>query len=355
MSTAVPAKTNCHVSASTGEGTTVVWWERNTAGVFDAFIGGPDLSAPPMLAANSNAGHRGPTDITTDGSYVLYTQAEGWDRKTTGAEPGKGSQNSIYILDTYTRQATRLISFGPNQRGIIWPMFDNRDAPKRIAWARMLKTQFEINAPWGAWDLQIADIDLFSTPRAFNLRGWRLDNESAIYECYGWLPNSNKLIFQSSIQPTTGTSQLNRCQLWTIDDNFDRTTLKRITPPYVSAIPTCGQVEHDLFHEFVSFAPGNKDIMYTNIGAETVGGNDVFAYDLRTVNQNGVLAQKPKRVTFFGGDRDKNCVPYQKPGWPKPAYAAVTTRAWTPRGILQSVCPDPYCTKTNTWLINEGA
>lgn len=356
MSSTSLYKANCHVSASTTDGNTVAYWSRNTAGVFDAFVGSPDLNADPLLPPFD--GHRGPSDISSDGRYVLLTQAEGTDRAKRDGEPGKGSANVVILIDRETNKSFRLVEKQAPIDGIIWPRFDtlsssvNGGTPTRMVWARMLKAPPVANFPMGDWDLRVGDLDL-SAGKVSNIKTFHDPSNMALYEAYGWLPNTDRIVFMSTMRSKQGWVRAS--QLWTIRDDLDPSTVQRLSPPYVSANKSCGQTPSNVFHEFAMFKPGDPYSLYTDVGAETAGGNDVFVYDLRTMDSNGMLATPPKRLTFYSGGRNNWCMPYRVPGWPPIVYRALTTRVWTPKGILQSVCPDIYCTKTDTWLVNEDA
>ena len=73
-----------------------------------------------------------------------------------------------------------------------------------------------------------------------------------------------------------------------------------------------------MFHEFAHFAPGDPNTLYTSIGADTVGGDDLFSYDLRTQQPSGLLGQ-PHRISYFGGDLNANWGPRRYPAGRLPA------------------------------------
>jgi hypothetical protein len=142
----------------------------------------------------------------------------GWDKATLGARPGAGSGNEIQLYDRQTgRLSTLLPGALSTQRGVIWPRF-NADGTK-IAWAQMVKAPEEVNFPWGDWELHVAEVDL-ATGKLTNNRAWRDAADGyAMIEAYGWIPGTNRIIFQSTTRATSPGFQA--AQLWTLPDNLD--------------------------------------------------------------------------------------------------------------------------------------
>jgi hypothetical protein len=336
-------KANCAPVAAAADGT-MVWHSQTAAGTDDVYVGDGNCSGTALLPPYD--GHRGPADITKDGRYVLLVTAVGWDRRTEGAAPGKGSQNAIQLYDRQTgRLSTLLPGALRTQRGVIWPKF-NADGTK-IAWAQMTKTPWEANFPWGDWELHVADVNL-ATSTLSNNRAWRDPaGGNAIYEAYGWIPNTKRLIFQSTTRATS--TGFRASQLFTLPDSFDSATAPtRISPKMAPVWPW--QKSEDVFHEFAHFSPQDPYTMFTSVGANTVGGNDLFSYDLRTAGSDGVLGQ-PKRISYFGGDLNANWGTKAIPGWPAPSYRVVVSMAWIDGAWVAGVCPDIYCTKADAWRI----
>src|SRR5436190_12517369 len=112
-------KANCAPAAASANGT-MVWFQRNSANVYDAYIGNDRCEGSPMLPPYD--GHRGPSDITPDGRFVILTTAVGWDRKMEWSGPGKGSGNAIQVYDRQAGTLKTLLPSGSwDQRGVIWP------------------------------------------------------------------------------------------------------------------------------------------------------------------------------------------------------------------------------------------
>jgi len=340
-------RANCSPIAAAADGT-MVWHSATAAGWDDVYVGDGNCSGTALLPPHD--GHRGPADITKDGRYVLLVTAVGWDRRTEGAAPGKGSQNAIQLYD---RQAGKLSTLLPGalktQRGVIWPKF-NADGTK-IVWAQMTKTMFEVNFPWGDWELHVADVNL-ATGTLSNNRAWHdPSGNNGQLESYGWIPRTNRIVFLSNQQPVDTTKDMFRSsQLYSLPDTFSYTTPPtRISPKMAPS--WSWQKPVDVFHEFAHFSPNDADTMYTSIGANTVGGDDLFTYDLRTAGSDGLLGQ-PKRISYFGGDMNLNWGTKAIPGWPAPRYRVVINMAWINGAWVAGVCPDMYCTTTEAWRIS---
>ncbi len=130
---------NCAPVAADSAGT-MVWYAKNSAGVWDAYIGNGDCQGKPLLPAYE--GNRGPADMTANGRYVLLTTAVGWEKQLRYSSPGKGTDNEIQLYDRQTgKLSTLLAGATSSQRGVIWPTF-NATATK-IVWSQMLETPAE--------------------------------------------------------------------------------------------------------------------------------------------------------------------------------------------------------------------
>ncbi|MGZ4195333.1 MAG: hypothetical protein ACXVSJ_02745 [Solirubrobacteraceae bacterium] len=330
-------KRNCAPQAASANGT-MIWVSKNARGLDNPYIGDSNCKGRPLLPPYD--GQRGASDITKNGRYVLLTTAVGWDKTTVGAEPGKGSGNAIQLYDRRTHKLSTLLPGArSNQKGLIVPRFNANGT--KIAWAEMVAAPEWVNFPWGDWELHVADVDL-RRGRLSHDRAWRDPAGGyAMIEAYGWIPGTHRIIFQSTTRATSPGFQA--AQLWTLPDNLNpRTAPTRITP---KLIPRWSwQHPEDAFHEFAAFAPGHPFTLYTSIAADTVGGDDLFAYNLRTQARNGLLGQ-PRRISYLGGDPNRGYITQAVPGWPTPAYRVVTKMAWVHGSWLASVCSDIYCTK----------
>jgi hypothetical protein len=189
---------NCAPVAASSAGT-MVWYGMNAKGVWDAYIGNGNCQGAPLLAPYE--GNRGPAGITANGRYVLLTTAMGADKTLRFSAPGQGSGNAIQLYDRQTgKLSTLLPGATASQRGVIWPTF-NADASK-IVWSQMLKTAAE-DPPVGKWALHVADVNLAAGTITNNVEWQDPNGEANFYEAYGWIPNTNRLVFMSGTRAST--------------------------------------------------------------------------------------------------------------------------------------------------------
>ncbi len=335
---------NCAPVAAARNGT-MVWYARNATGVWNAYIGNGRCRGKPLLAPYD--GNRGPSGITADGRYVLLTTAVGWEKTLPMSSPGEGSQNEIQLYDRRTgRLSTLLPGATASQRGVIWPTF-NADATK-IVWSQMLETASE-SPPNGQWALHVADVNLETGTISNNVEWQDPDGKPAFYEAYGWIPNSNRLIFMSNTR-STDTAPFRSSQLFTLPEELNpNTPPTRISPKFAPVWPWQSHV--DVFHEFAHFAPNNPNLLYTSIGANAVG-DDLYTYNLESQQRDGLLGQ-PTRISYFGGDLDANLATRAVSGWPKPTYTVVTTMAWVNGAWVIATCPRILCSSVSAWRIQR--
>jgi hypothetical protein len=228
---------------------------------------------------------------------------------------------------------------------VIWPTF-NANATK-IVWSQMIKTATEV-PPNGEWALHVADVDLATGKLSRGVSWQDPDGTPAFYEAYGWIPHTHKLIFMSTTRAKVGG--FGASQLFTLPEDLDPSAAPtRISPAVAPAWPW--ESPTNAFQEFAHFAPGDPDTMYSSIGADTVGGDDLFAYDLQSQEADGLLGQ-PTRISYFGGDLNANLGTKAMPGWPAPSYTVVTTMAWMNGAWIATTCPDLLCSQVNAWRIN---
>ena len=334
---------NCSPVAAADDGT-MVWDRMTSAGTFDAYIGNGNCQGTPLLPRY--AGNRGVTDITADGRYVLLVTAVGWDKSTFGAQPGNGSQNAIQLYDRQTgKLSTLLTGATASQRGVIWPEF-NADGTE-IVWSQMVETALQA-PPAGAWQLHVANVNLATGTLSDN-RAWQQPGvPSAMYEAYGWIPGTNKLIFMSTAGQTA--PGINSFQLFTLPDSLSGAAT-RISPPIAAYWPW--EKAADTYHEFAHFAPNDPNTLYTTIGTGGLGA-DLWSYNLNTAAPSGLLAQ-PTRISYFGGNFDAPAGQQTVAGFPTPAYRIVTSMAWVNGSWVASVCSDRRCQTINAYRISVPA
>jgi hypothetical protein len=334
---------NCAPVAAAGDGT-MVWATRDAAGMWEPHIGNGSCEGAPLLAPY--AGNRGPADITANGRYVLLTTAEGVDKTLRDSSPGQGSGNSIQLYDRQTgKLSTLLPGASASQRGLIWPRF-NANATK-IVWSQMVKPAIEAQ-PDGQWALHVANVNLETGTLSHNVEWQDPNGDAAFYETYGWVPGTNKLIFMSNTRASV--SGFAASQLFTLPEELNPSTAPtRISPPIAPS--WSWQSATSAFHEFAHFAPNEPNTLYTAIGTNTVGGDDLFSYNMQTQEASGLLAQ-PTRISYFGGDLNSNWGTRAVPGWPAPTYTVVTSMAWVNGQWVAAICPDMLCSQVNAWRIN---
>jgi hypothetical protein len=338
---------NCAPVAAASDGT-MVWYSKNAAGVWDVYIGNGECQGKPLLPAYD--GNRGPADITANGRYVLLTTAVGWEKTLPMSSPGEGSQNAIQLYDRQTgKLSTLLPGATSSQRGVIWPMLNANGT--KIVWSQMIKTAAEV-PPNGQWALHVADVNLEAGTLTDNVEWQDPDGKPAFYEAYGWIPNTNRLIFMSNTR-STETVAFRSSQLFTLPEELNPDTPPTRISPKVAPIWPWQRSHFSVFHEFAHFAPDDPHILYTSIGANT-DGDDLYTYNLQTQQPDGLLGQAT-RISYFGGDLNANLGTKAVSGWPKPTYTVVTTMAWVNGAWVVATCPRILCSTVNAWRIEPGA
>lgn len=335
---------NCAPVAEAQNGT-MVWYSRNSAGVWDVYVGNDRCQGKPLLPAYD--GNRGPADITPDGRYVLLTTAVGSNKTGSLSSPGEGSGNAIQLYDRQTgKLSTLLRGATTSQRGLIWPHFNANDT--KIVWSQMLQTGTQAgDVGSGRWALHVADVNLAAGTLSNNVSYQLPSGQPTFYEAYGWIPNTNLLIFMST--GNHSSASFRNAQMYTLPDSLNpQSTPTRISPEITAKGPLRTTTQNT-WNEFAHFVPGYPNIMYTSTAAGILG-DDLFAYNLSTQGSNGLLAQ-PTRVSYFNGlgiGFGRKAVS----GWPKPKYTVVTTMAWDNTGWVTATCPDLLCSKVNAYRIN---
>ena len=238
----------------------MVWYSRNAAGVWDAYIGNGNCQGTPLLP--SYDGNRGPADITANGRYVLLTTAVGVDKTLHFSAPGQGSGNAIELYDRQTGKLSTLLPGGTaSQRGVIWPTF-NSDASK-IVWSQMIKTAAE-DPPVGRWALHVADVDLAAGTLSNNVEWQDPNGEANFFEAYGWIPNTDLLVFMSG--RARNDQRAARRPALHAPGRTQPQHRADAHQPSSSRLRGPGRNRLDAFHEFAHFAPGDPNTLYTSIG-----------------------------------------------------------------------------------------
>lgn len=334
-------KTNCAPDIAAPDGT-LFWHSRNAAGIFDIYGGDSNCNGTTVLPAFS--GHRGVLDITKDGRYLLLTTAVGADKTSGDAEPGRGSGNSIQLYDRQTGKLSTLLAGGSlSVWGVIWPIF-NADGTK-ITWSQMVLPPI-LSPPIGVWQLHVADINLGAGTMS-NDRSWQEPGVSAaLYEPYGWLPGTNKLIYMATAK--SSATDTKAFQLFTLPDSLPANQGGTRISPQIAPFYSW-ETASDAYHEFAHFTPNDPNTLYTSIGTAGLGA-DLWKYDLRTANTSGVLAQ-PTRISYFGGDTHKPLGQWDVAGYPPASYSLVTNVVWINNSWMAAVCRTDDCASIDAYRI----
>lgn len=289
---------------------------------------------------NSLRSNSAPSD--TSKRYVLLTSAVGWEKNIPESSPGQGSDNDIELFEWGCpfKQIPLLQGATKTNRGVIWPKFIENGT--KIVWVQMLKTKAE-ERPEGRWEICVADINL-EMGTLSNIKYYQDSNkEPAFYEPYGQIPNTNLLIFASNTRATTKNSPREQ-QLFTLPISLEGAPT-RISPKINQSVGPPA----DCFHEWAYFAPDDPYSLYTDIGQSTDGGDDLFRYDLREQNDDGLLSQ-PTRISYFGGEFARGKF-NQVQGFPPPQYTVLSTMAWVEGAWYATVSHNILSTTVNTWRI----
>jgi hypothetical protein len=326
---AQPVATNCSPASATGDGALMAFNVRGSNGLFDAFLGNTRCEGQPLLPTYD--GHRGVADMTPDGRHVILVIARGWDKATSGAEPGKGSSNSVDILDRNTGAVSTLVpSFCSGcQRGAIWPRL-SPDGSKLI-WAEMEQSPLEMT-PIGRWSLHVS---MLSADRSSVVsdRVWQPRSAgSVLVEAYGWLPGTSDVIFATS-DGVTDCNLTSCLQLFRLSDELPDAAATLLTPPVNGS---------NAYHEFAHFREDGW--VYTSIGRDGLGA------DLWRMKPDGSNQQ---RVTFFSGAWSLTTAGFaQVTGFPPPTFSIVGGMATVPGGFVAGVIHDQNAASIDAWRID---
>jgi hypothetical protein len=304
-------RTNCAPIAAGGG--LMAFNVRQANNLIDARIGDATCTGSAPLPPHD--GHRGAADLSQDGRWLLLETAVGPNRTDDAAEPGKGSNNAIQLLDRTTGRLTTLAT-----GDTIWAKFS--PDLSRIAWAKRVGWDL-----WdhyvGTWELHVADLNV----GAGTITGERVwaPPQPSFLEPYGWLPGTNRVIFTSDygiIQTNPWLGKWYASQLQTIPDDLS-TGPTRFSPPFSTTSWDwgcwCNKATPDnRYHEFAHFNGDGK--VYTSIVNDSgaSGAMDVWSYNADGTGRT--------RVSFFGGVGANPGV--QAPGWPAPRYVVAGGMAW---------------------------
>jgi hypothetical protein len=275
---------------------------REASGVLTPYIG--DTTATGVTFLPPYDGHRGVEDVTPDGRYVLYVKALCSGRASSVAEPGKGINNVLHVLDQITgadyalMPDTDVCGWTPKRKAVMWADFNRptEGPPTQVSWTQMVRS----GGLAGYWEVRVADL----TPdfQMINERKWTPATDSFV-EVYGWVPGTNQVIFTSNYG--TGGGMLSS-QLWTIDAATLADDSRQLVgkPSTWSGSP---------YHEFANWRNGR--LLTNSTYKSGKGGLDLWEMDLDGSN--------PVRLTYFNGDKGIWGNTIAVPGWPTPTYTNV--------------------------------
>ncbi len=297
--------------------------------LFDAYLGDASCNGKALLPAYD--GNRGAADLTADGRYVLLVIARGLDKATSGAEPGKGSSNSVDIFDRKTGTLSTLVKSFCNgcQRGAIWPRF-SPDGSK-VVWTEMVQTPLELQ-PIGRFRLHVSKLDDTHRSVTSDMVWEPRSTGSVLVEAYGWLPGTSDVIFATN-DGVTNCNLTSCLQLVRISDQLPDVLATLLTPPVNGS---------NAYHEFAHFRADGW--VYTSIGRDSQGA------DLWRMKADG---SQQERVTFFGGVWSNSSLAFvQKTGFPAPTYSIVGGMAAVPAGFIAGVIHDSSASTIDAWRIS---
>jgi hypothetical protein len=315
--------TNCD-PAATDQAGELFYNTRNSSGLWQPMVGNANCQGQALLPLHD--GHQGVANATPDGQLVLVESANGTLRKSSSAEPGKGLGIDLDLYNRKTGQVSHLTNSKlENRKGIIWSKI-NTNATK-VAWSQMRLTPLQynvINEPFGVWTLHVADLQQNSdgTYKLANERTWEHPTEPGFIETYGWVPDTNNIIFANDSGSRNPASWWLGTQLWTIPDTLPSGTNQRVRvsqpfqdPTWCASYSWCANkyTQSSPYHEFANF--NGDGYVYTSIKRDTSGGLDMWKMRIDGSDR--------QRVTWFNGQPNGKGIYSQVSGWPAPKYSVV--------------------------------
>ena len=339
---------------------------RPGKGLFDAYIAtaphADRLHGRRLLAPWS--GHRGAADVSDDGRYVLLVTARGADRTSSRAQPGKGSGNGIDLYDRRTGQLTTIVRGGCGigcPRALIWPRFapdpdgTGPQEPAAIHWSEQQKP------PWqacclGDWRQHITALAYGpdGRPRAAGDRVWdNPDGKAHIYETYGWIPGTDRVVFMSDNDVPRQGRGLFYGQLFTLPDSAFTPAYRGAASPrperFTAPFSDDGKpVQANT--EFAHFHPEHPGWLYTSVAFHSKRGTmDLWRY---RYDAGGHPTGERQRVTYFGGTPRSFGRWAQRRGFPQPAFRVVGGIApATDGGWIAGVCDGLTCERIDAYHV----
>lgn len=189
------------------------------------------------------------------------------------ALPGFGAYCDIWLISKDGSKTYKLVDIvNDYDHGVIAPRFSPDG--KHISWTERKTQPNVLNPPqqFGYWTIKLADFyfDGAGVPQVTNIRTFQ-PGPDAFYECYGFSPNGNRLIFCSSMNRPSVWDQ----QIYTIDT----------TGGNLSQLTTKDYNEHGFYKP-----DGSKIVWMSNTGS-SAGGTDWWI-----MNADG---SEKQRLTYF--------------------------------------------------------
>jgi hypothetical protein len=327
-------------------GNTMIFNVRKPDGHWEAYIGNTHCqNGRPLLPPTT--GHRGATDATPDGRYVVFETDRANPPGQFWAEPGKGYKNDIELLDRKTGRATVLAT---GRKGTIWASI--KPDGSKVTWSEMVADPLASgnikDYLLGIWDLHVADIT--KAGALTNEKIWRSPNDKGFMEAYGWFGNKIMFASDTGIHPRNPLGSWLSSQDWLIPESLSSSAVpQRVTQPF----PKAGGGKEDSYAEFMRVAPqatfpgDPAPWLLTTILRNANNGVEIWR-----VNPDGT---KPQQLTFFNGQYSNRTFRWEAaPGYPPPQYTVMAGFAVDRKTgkIYAGIAHDPTAESIQAWEIN---
>jgi hypothetical protein len=318
----------------------MIYNTRNSAGLWDAYYGS-NCTGTPLLPVY--AGHRGATDVTPDGRYVLLEVDMGSPPGQAQAEPGKGVGDEVELYDRQTGTLTQLTS---GRMGTIWARFTKPDG-SQIVFSQYVESSWSTGDIWdnllGWWQMHLANI---AAGQISSEQTFTNPNGNGFTETYGEIPGTNLLLFTSDagVQPPNSFAHWLSSQIWTEPDTLNQPP-KRLTPTF----PTWwGGQESDYFEFATPYTDATGTWILTSLLRNAYGSG----MDMWRIRPDGTGLS---RVTWFGGNPCGWGAYCQVSGYPPRTYIVVGGIAINqadPTKIYAQVALDMNAKSVDAYLIS---
>lgn len=267
----------------------IMFNRRGTDNLWDGYSSKPDgtdivclTCARPVLPGAGTRTHRGVSDVSSDGRYMLVDVERGQHFGAIGqtaAEPGKGTYSDVWLQTADGSQAWPLTDIyhqaGGSVIGTIWPRFDRTGT--KVVWTEMYKIQDGAHL-LGWWRMKTGNIVWNNgVPSLADVKTYE-PQTGRFYESYGFSPDGTSLLFASDLNMTNVLSS----QIYSMKLTGGAPT--RLSPN----VTTAGFMNN--YNEFAYYTPDGKHILYARQFASSGG------LDLWMMNPDGTGQQ---RLTYL--------------------------------------------------------